>query len=65
MAINIEIKASLEDIDECLNKAKTLSGTDPEVIRQEDYFFHCTNGRLKLRIFSSDNGELIFYNMKC
>ena len=64
MSINIEIKASLEDIGACINKAKSLSGTEPEEIRQEDYFFHCQNGRLKLRVFSSDKGELIFYNRK-
>ena len=64
MAKNIEIKASLEDVDACMNKAKTLSGSDPEVIMQEDHFFHCTNGRLKLRIFSPNNGELIFYKRK-
>lgn len=58
---NIEIKASIGNPDTCLEIAKSLSGGDPEVIRQEDYFFHCENGRLKLRIFSADRGELIFY----
>ena len=64
MARNIEIKAFLKNISACINKAKTLSGFDPEVIRQEDYFFNCANGRLKLRKFSSDRGELIFYSRK-
>lgn len=64
MARNIEIKASLENITPCIDIAKSLSGSDPELIRQEDYFFNCANGRLKLRIFSSDKGELIFYNRK-
>ncbi len=64
MARNIEIKASLNNINSCINTAKALSGSDPEVIIQEDYFFNCENGRLKLRIFSSDTGELIFYNRK-
>jgi adenylate cyclase class IV len=31
------------------------------VIRQEDFFFHCSNGRLKLRVLSPSAGELIFY----
>ena len=62
MAKNIEIKASMEDIEFCLNKARVLAGCEPEIIKQEDYFFNCENGRLKLRIFSSDRGELIFYN---
>lgn len=64
MARNIEIKALLANIDACIDKAKYFSGSDPEMIWQEDYFFNCTNGRLKLRIFSSDNGELIFYKRK-
>ena len=64
MARNIEIKAFIDNISTCISTAKLLSGSDPEVIRQEDYFFNCVNGRLKLRIFSSINGELIFYNRK-
>ena len=64
MAKNIEIKASIDNISTCISTAKLLSGSDPEVIRQEDYFFNCANGRLKLRIFSSIKGELIFYNRK-
>ncbi len=64
MARNIEIKASIDSINTCITTAKLLSGSDPEVIKQEDYFFNCANGRLKLRILSSVNGELIFYNRK-
>ena len=33
----------------------------PEIIHQEDVFFHGDNGRLKLRRFSDTAGELIFY----
>lgn len=33
----------------------------PEEIDQEDVFFLCDSGRLKLRIFSSSRGELIYY----
>ncbi len=33
----------------------------PEIIHQEDIFFHCDSGRLKLRRFSDTAGELIFY----
>lgn len=33
----------------------------PELIVQDDTFFHCAAGRLKLRAFSADAGELIFY----
>ena len=61
MARNIEIKTYLDNINSCVDTAKSLSGSDPELIKQEDYFFNCSNGRLKLRIFSPDKGELIFY----
>jgi len=61
MAKNIEIKAKLNNLNFSLNLASNLSGSKPEIIKQDDYFFHCDNGRLKLRIFSPDNGELIFY----
>jgi len=64
MAKNIEIKASLNNVDFCLDTAKSLSENDPEVIKQKDIFFNCNNGRLKLRIFSHQKGELIFYNRK-
>lgn len=61
MARNIEIKAKISDIDFCTEKAKSISGAGPEIIKQEDTFFNCQNGRLKLRILSEDHGELIFY----
>ncbi len=64
MAKNIEIKASLDNIQSCLEKVKSLSSDEPETIQQEDFFFNCDNGRLKLRFFSHQKGELIFYNRK-
>ncbi|MBN1182402.1 MAG: class IV adenylate cyclase [Bacteroidales bacterium] len=62
MARNIEIKARISDIRFCLDKARNLSGDDPEIIKQEDTFFKCERGRLKLRILSPEYGELILYN---
>jgi predicted adenylyl cyclase CyaB len=62
MARNIEIKARILDIDYCVSKAKKLSGAEPEIIKQEDTFFNCEKGRLKLRILSDSSGLLIFYN---
>jgi predicted adenylyl cyclase CyaB len=38
-----------------------LSDRGPETIHQRDFFFHCDNARLKLRIFAPDRGELIRY----
>ena len=62
MARNIEIKARISDVDFCTTQARSLSGAEPDIIEQEDTFFNCQNGRLKLRILSSEHGELIFYN---
>ena len=62
MARNIEIKVYLKDVASCIAKAKSLAGKEPETIKQEDIFFNCDQGRLKLRIFSPNKGQLIFYN---
>lgn len=61
MAKNIEIKAFLDNPELGLQTAKSLSGSTPEIIMQEDAFFNCEHGRLKLRKFSDEHGELIFY----
>ena len=39
----------------------TAPPPQPIVIDQDDTFFPCPNGRLKLRTFSPTSGELIFY----
>lgn len=63
MARNIEIKARIriEDVGSVSERAGVLTGNGPVVIMQDDTFFRCDNGRLKLRAFSSENGELILY----
>jgi predicted adenylyl cyclase CyaB len=61
MAKNIEIKARIESIDSILPKAAALADGGPTEIFQDDTFFACDKGRLKLRVFSPDKGELIFY----
>jgi predicted adenylyl cyclase CyaB len=61
MARNIEIKARLEDFDAVYERAAALADSGPVLITQDDTFFRCDNGRLKLRAFSSESGELIFY----
>src|SRR5439155_10565874 len=42
-------------------KAAAVADKGPVEITQDDTFFRCESGRLKLRAFSSDEGELIFY----
>ncbi|MBK7702188.1 MAG: class IV adenylate cyclase [bacterium] len=61
MARNIEIKARLAGIPKLLPKVAALATGGPEEIDQDDTFFRCADGRLKLRAFSEDRGELIFY----
>jgi len=43
------------------DKAAAVAESGPMELCQDDTFFCCTNGRLKLRNFSPSEGELIFY----
>ena len=61
MARNVEIKARIESVESVFPKAAGLADEGPIEIIQDDTFFPCKNGRLKLRAFSEDEGELIFY----
>ena len=61
MPRNIEIKARLDSIDAIEPKAAALAGSGPTAIAQDDTFFRCGTGRLKLRAFSAEKGELIYY----
>jgi predicted adenylyl cyclase CyaB len=62
MARNVEIKASVQSVEDLLDRVLSLADTPPENIEQDDTFFNCDNGRLKVREFSDGTGELIFYN---
>ena len=62
MAKNIEIKAYSNDFSGQEKIARSLSGENPEVIYQKDIFFNVPEGRLKLRVFTQDRAELIYYN---
>lgn len=61
MARNIEIKARVASLAAVESLAAALSGKEPVAIAQDDTFFACPDGRLKLRAFSDGTGELIFY----
>ncbi|MBV2160102.1 CYTH domain-containing protein [Achromobacter denitrificans] len=61
MARNVEIKARVASLDAIEPLAAALSGQEPVSIAQDDTFFACANGRLKLRAFADGTGELIFY----
>lgn len=61
MPSNIEIKARLRDREAVEALVRERADHPPELIIQKDVFFPCGSGRLKLREFSDDRGELIFY----
>lgn len=61
MGRNVEIKARLHDPDDVRQRALAFADREPEVLQQEDTFFVCARGRLKLRRFDADRGELIHY----
>lgn len=64
MARNVEIKADVGDMQALTARVAALATAGPFALTQDDTFFHCDNGRLKLRSFSGTSGmsgELIFY----
>src|SRR5437016_4052851 len=61
MARNIEIKARIGSVEGIASKVAALADQGPFEIVQDDIFFTCVRGKLKLRAFSADNGQLIFY----
>jgi predicted adenylyl cyclase CyaB len=61
MPANIEIKARVRDFESLKRVASKLSGTPCQVILQEDTFFNCPQGRLKLRELGAHLGQLIYY----
>jgi len=61
MARNVEIKARVRDKAALIERARALADGEPVEIDQDDTFFACPHGRLKLRQFSATRGELIFY----
>ena len=61
MARNVEVKARIDSIESLVPRARALADGPPEPIAQDDTFFPCANGRLKLRVFADGRGELIAY----
>ncbi|WP_075355711.1 class IV adenylate cyclase [Desulfovibrio sp. DV] len=61
MARNIEIKARIESVAAVARAVAALATAGPTVLTQDDTFFHCPTGRLKLRQLSPNEGQLIFY----
>jgi adenylate cyclase class IV len=57
MARNVEIKARIENIEAVTVKVAGMADKGPIEIYQDDTFFACPNGRMKLRTFSDNTGE--------
>lgn len=61
MGRNIEIKARIVEIAAVESRAAAIADGGPIELVQDDTFFRCDAGRLKLRTFQTGDGELIFY----
>jgi len=61
MARNVELKARVVDLSAVEACARSIADRGPFDLTQDDTFFACANGRLKLRELAPDRGELIFY----
>jgi len=61
MGRNVEIKARLAEPDAVRKRVEALADDGPIGLDQEDTFFPCFRGRLKLRKIHGAHGELIFY----
>lgn len=62
MARNVEIKARIESVDAIAATVAAMADRGPFEIQQDDTFFACERGRVKLRALSTTEGELIFYH---
>jgi adenylate cyclase class IV len=64
MSRNVEIKACIENIEDLERKVVEIADDGPREIIQDDTFFNCRNGRIKLRTFSDVKGELNSINVQ-
>jgi predicted adenylyl cyclase CyaB len=62
LATNIEIKARIDDYQQKKKLIESIIVDLPVVLHQEDTFFYSTDGRLKLRVLSPSEGQLIYYH---
>lgn len=61
MARNVEIKARVGDRATLERRVREMATDGPHELFQDDTFFICPRGRLKLRDFGDGSGELIYY----
>ena len=62
MARNIEVKVRIVSVEALLPRARLLADGPEQTVAQDDTFFVCARGRLKLRDFGNGQGELIHYH---
>jgi adenylate cyclase class IV len=62
MSRNVEVKAKLHERAAVEAAVRGLADQGPTELRQDDTFFRCPSGRLKLRTDGSKSGELIHYS---
>jgi predicted adenylyl cyclase CyaB len=58
---NVEIKARISSVEAMGPRVAALADRGPVEIEQDDTFFVCERGRIKLRALSATEGQLIFY----
>jgi len=61
MAVNVELKTRVRDLDLVRANAAAIAAGPPRIIGQRDTFFVVPRGRLKVRAFADGSGELIAY----
>jgi len=62
MKRNVEVKAKVTGLDAVRDVVEGLADSGPMEVEQEDAFFGCPRGRLKLRQFAGcPQAELIYY----
>jgi predicted adenylyl cyclase CyaB len=61
MPRNIEIKARISSVEAVLPQVRRIAEQGPWELSQDDTYFACATGRLKVRAFSAHEGELIYY----
>jgi predicted adenylyl cyclase CyaB len=61
MPRNIEIKARIPSMETIQTAAASIATEGPIDLQQDDTFFRCSDGRLKLREFADGSAELIYY----
>ena len=58
---NIELKARCQDLAGARDGARSAGAIHQGLLIQTDTYFHCRNGRLKLRQIEGGKSELIWY----